>query len=90
MPILEIKVTVPNLNPGDSNGAVARLQHILNDLDHFSGETLLNENGEFGRKTTDRVVKYQRDSHISPSAGGVGEKTWVALLEDWLINSVGD
>ena len=89
MPILEIKVTVPNLNPGDSNGAVARLQHILNDLDRFSGEPGLKEDGEFGRKTKERVVKFQRDHHIDPT-GGVGVKTWVALLEDWLINSVGD
>jgi Putative peptidoglycan binding domain len=49
----------------------------------------LDENGEFERTTKDRVLKFQRDSHIH-ATGGVGEKTWIALLEDWLINSVGE
>ena len=84
------KVRLPVLNPGDAGEAVARVQHILNDLDRWSGvETLLNENGEFGRKTKDRVFKFQEDSGISGPTGGVGERTWVALLEEWLIKSVG-
>jgi len=33
--------------------------------------------------------KFQEDSGISGPTGGVGERTWKALLEEWLIESVG-
>ena len=52
-------------------------------------ETLLNENGDFGRETKDRVFRFQEDSGISGPTGGVGERTWRALLEQWLIQSEG-
>jgi peptidoglycan hydrolase-like protein with peptidoglycan-binding domain len=87
---VEPKVRLPVLNPGDSGDAVARVQHILNDLDRWSGvETLLNENGDYGHTTRDRVYKFQEDNRISGPTGGVGERTWKALLEEWLIESVG-
>ena len=49
---VEITVRLPVLNPGDSDEAVARVKHILNDLDRWTGvELLLNEDNEFGGET---------------------------------------
>lgn len=82
---IQIQVTVPAVNPGTFGDTVSRIQHMLNDLDRFTGtQTLLNEDGEFGNKTTERVKRFQDDNGISPSTGGVGVRTWRTLLEAWL------
>jgi peptidoglycan hydrolase-like protein with peptidoglycan-binding domain len=82
---MEIKVSLPVVNPGAFGDSVSRIQHILNDLDRFTGvQTLLNEDGEYGNKTRERIRRFQDDNGISPSTGGVGERTWRALLEAWL------
>ena len=69
---VEIKVRLPVLNPGDAGEAVARVQHILNDLDRWTGvETLLNENGDFGRETKDRGSSGSKRTAASPARPAV-------------------
>jgi peptidoglycan hydrolase-like protein with peptidoglycan-binding domain len=83
-----IQLELPVLKQGSGNthpDAVAHLQHMLNDLDRFTGgEVLLNENGEYGPKTTDRVKRFQRDNGIQPTTGAMGQRTWTGLLRQWL------
>ena len=80
---------LPVLHPDPSGElfqreAVMRLQHMFNDLDRWSGkEVVLNENGGYGPKTTDRVKKFQKDHGIDQT-GSVGRTTWEKLLMEWL------
>jgi peptidoglycan hydrolase-like protein with peptidoglycan-binding domain len=82
---VDITVRLPVLNPGDSSQAVGSVQEILNDFARFNGEeTLLNQSFEFGPQTTARVKKFQQENSIAPATGGVGVRTWKALLQAWL------
>jgi peptidoglycan hydrolase-like protein with peptidoglycan-binding domain len=81
---VRITVTLPALNPHDFGDSVAHVQHILNDIDRWNGEeTLLSEDGDYRDKTKERVRRFQEDNGISPATGGVGTRTWTALLETW-------
>jgi peptidoglycan hydrolase-like protein with peptidoglycan-binding domain len=58
---------------------------MLNDFDRWAGEEhLLNETGEFGPKTKERVIRFQNENHILPATGIVVDRTWTALLQKWL------
>jgi peptidoglycan hydrolase-like protein with peptidoglycan-binding domain len=58
---------------------------MLNDLDRETGaDVLLNENGNYGPKTADRIRRFQLDNNISPAKGHLGNKTWTVLLQQWL------
>jgi peptidoglycan hydrolase-like protein with peptidoglycan-binding domain len=74
--------------------SVQHVQHMLNDLDRDSGaEVLLNESGQFGPKTKERVGRFQVAAHLNPTPqqkGHVGRGTWIALLQQWLPVDEGD
>ena len=89
IPTVQITLRLPVLNPGDDAvshfAAISHVQHMLNDFDRWAGmELLLNETGEYGDQTVERVFRFQEESHISGPTGGVGERTWRALLQKWL------
>jgi hypothetical protein len=82
-----ITIKVPVLNLGTSAQAVGGVQHILNDFARFNGEeTLLHENWnlESGSETEARIRRFQQENGIAPATGGVGLRTWAALLQAWL------
>jgi Putative peptidoglycan binding domain len=90
IPTVQITLRLPILNPGDTDmvshvAAISHVQHMLNDFDRWAGrEVLLNETGEYGDQTRDRVLQFQKDNHISGPTGGVEVRTWKALLQKWL------
>lgn len=64
----------PGLLKEKSHGEDVRtLQHRLNQLG-----SKLEEDGDFGKKTHDAVVTFQKKKHLEPD-GIVGPKTWDAL-----------
>jgi peptidoglycan hydrolase-like protein with peptidoglycan-binding domain len=44
---------------------------------------LLNETLEYGPQTRARIKKFQQENGIEET-GGIGVRTWKALLETWL------
>jgi hypothetical protein len=75
---------LPVLNQGAFGTAVEHVQHMLNDFDRFTeAQTLLNEDGELDNLTMKRINRFQEENGILPP-GGVGFRTWKALLQAWL------
>ena len=81
---VDITLRLPVLNPGDTGQAVGSVKEILNDFASWNiEETLLNETLEYGPQTTARVKKFQHENGIDQT-GGIGLRTWKALVETWL------
>lgn len=69
-------VNLPILRKGDESGYVRTLQILLNK---YNGAGL-TEDGEFGNKTYNAVIAYQRDRKLDVD-GIVGAQTWAQLLK---------
>jgi peptidoglycan hydrolase-like protein with peptidoglycan-binding domain len=81
---VDITIRLPVLNPGDTGQAVGSVKEILNDFARWNiEETLLNETLEYGPQTRARIKKFQQENGIEET-GGIGVRTWKALLETWL------
>jgi peptidoglycan hydrolase-like protein with peptidoglycan-binding domain len=65
----------PVLSQGKTGAAVTRLQQRLRQLGYLN----VNPNGNFGPKTRDAVIKFQRNYRIAAN-GIVNRQTWNALL----------
>jgi peptidoglycan hydrolase-like protein with peptidoglycan-binding domain len=65
----------PVLSQGKTGAAVTRLQQRLRQLGYLNA----NPNGNFGPKTRDAVIKFQRNYRIAAN-GIVNRQTWNALL----------
>ncbi|QKQ77891.1 peptidoglycan-binding protein [Nostoc sp. TCL240-02] len=65
----------PVLSQGKTGAAVTRLQQRLRQLGYLN----VNPNGNFGPKTRDAVIKFQRNYRITAN-GIVNRQTWNALL----------
>jgi peptidoglycan hydrolase-like protein with peptidoglycan-binding domain len=65
----------PVLSQGKTGAAVTRLQQRLRQLGYLN----VNPNGNFGPKTRDAVIKFQRNYRIGAN-GIVNRQTWNALL----------
>ncbi|MFN6464291.1 MAG: peptidoglycan-binding protein [Nostoc sp. DedVER02] len=65
----------PVLSQGKTGAAVTRLQQRLRQLGYLNA----NPNGNFGPKTKDAVIKFQRNYGIAAN-GIVNRQTWNALL----------
>lgn len=65
----------PVLSQGKTGVAVTRLQQRLRQLGYLNA----NPNGNFGPKTKDAVIKFQRNYRIAAN-GIVNRQTWNALL----------
>ncbi|MEH1869333.1 MAG: peptidoglycan-binding protein [Nostoc sp.] len=65
----------PVLSQGKTGAAVTRLQQRLRQLGYLN----VNPNGNFGPKTRDAVIKFQRNYRIAAN-GIVNRQTWNVLL----------
>jgi peptidoglycan hydrolase-like protein with peptidoglycan-binding domain len=65
----------PVLSQGKTGAAVTRLQQRLRQLGYLN----VNPNGNFGPKTRNAVIKFQRNYRIAAN-GIVNRQTWNALL----------
>lgn len=75
----------PNLQLGDNNQAVKRLQLVLQGMGYFSG----NANGIYEKSTSDAVFKYQKEKKIisletQTGAGRFGPQTYSSLVNELL------
>lgn len=72
-----MRETLPTLNEGDSGNAVALLQRLL----ILYGYTNLvgTVDGNFGSKTKEAVLQFQRDQNLAVKDGIVGPITWRQL-----------
>lgn len=69
-------VNLPILRKGDESGYVRTLQILLNKYNNAK----LTEDGEFGNKTYNAVIAYQKDRKLDAD-GIVGAQTWAQLLK---------
>lgn len=68
---------LPTLQQGDSGPAVALLQRLLV---LYGYPTIVgNVDGQFGTKTLNAVVQFQRDQNLANKDGVVGPVTWKQL-----------
>ena len=82
---ITITIKVPVLNPGVAAQAVGGVQQILNDFDRLNDEALLlNQTFAINHETQARITRFQQENGIAPATGGVGVRTWTALLQMWL------
>lgn len=68
---------LPTLKQGDSGPAVALLQRLLILYGYPSLVGAVD--GQFGKKTFDAVVQFQRDQNLTNKDGVVGATTWKQL-----------
>ena len=78
-------IITPNLEKGDNNEAVKRLQLVLKGMGYFSGTA----NGKYEDSTYNAVLKYQKDKKIISSdgqmgAGRFGPQTYSTLVNELL------
>jgi peptidoglycan hydrolase-like protein with peptidoglycan-binding domain len=69
--------TLPTLNKGDSGSAVSLLQRLL--ILYGYPALIGTVDGNFGQKTFDAVVQFQRDQNLAKKDGIVGDTTWKQL-----------
>lgn len=68
---------LPNLTQGDTGPAVALLQRLL--ILYGYPSLVGKVDGQFGKKTFDAVVQFQRDQNLTNKDGVVGAVTWKQL-----------
>lgn len=69
--------TLPTLNQGDSGNAVALLQRLL--ILYGYPNLVGTVDGNFGAKTKEAVLQFQRDQNLAVKDGIVGPNTWRQL-----------
>lgn len=68
---------LPTLNQGDTGPAVALLQRLL--ILYGYPSIVGKVDGQFGKKTFDAVVQFQRDQNLTNKDGIVAAVTWKQL-----------
>jgi peptidoglycan hydrolase-like protein with peptidoglycan-binding domain len=79
-PDVQVTVTVPTLQKGDSGVSVERLQLMLNVLGGLNPP--LDVDGDFGSLTEAAVKAFQKNNGLT-GTGVVGPKSWTILLTHW-------